>query len=262
MTAIDSSRLRILLDPPASGVWNMAVDEALLHSSEFAGLTLRFYQWNEPTLSLGYFQSLTDRELHPRSSNCPVVRRASGGGAILHDRELTYSLVAPVSQRFGDSAAELYDIVHLSLCDTLSEWGVSATMYEPPLVQLGTPAVPVPHPPEPFLCFNRRSRGDVVLGAHKICGSAQRRHQQRVLQHGSLLLARSLAAPELPGVVELVPSPPTLDEVSRTWIRHLVRRLQSLAPLHPHESTLTSGELAAARIHEGKFRDPKWTGKR
>lgn len=233
----------------------MAVDEALLHSSEFAGLTLRFYEWNEPTLSLGYFQSLTDRNQHSASRDCPVVRRASGGGAIIHDRELTYSLVAPVSQRFGDAAAELYDLVHLSLCDTLAEWKIRATMFEPPLVQLGSP--PLLHS-EPFLCFQRRSRGDVVLGAHKICGSAQRRHQQRVLQHGSLLLARSEAAPELPGVTDLVDSPPTLDEVSRTWLAHLVRRLQAI----PLATQLTSGELAAARIHEGKFLDPKWIAKR
>lgn len=247
--------LRLIIDPPAAGVWNMAVDEALLQSSEFDGVTLRFYQWDEPTLSLGYFQSLADRDQHRASRDCPVVRRASGGGAIVHDRELTYSLIAPVSQRFGDAAAELYDLVHRSLCDTLSAWHVNATLFEPPLVQFGTSPLPRS---EPFLCFERRSRGDVVLGAHKICGSAQRRHQQRVLQHGSLLLARSQAAPELPGVNDLVPSPPTLDEVSGTWLTHLVRRLQMV----PQAVQLTSEELAAARIQEGKFSDPKWVAKR
>lgn len=251
---------RVIIDPPAAGVWNMAVDEALLHS-EFDGLTLRFYQWSEPTLSLGYFQALADRELHAASRSCPVVRRASGGGAIIHDRELTYSLVAPLSQRFGDAAAELYDLVHLSLCDALSEWNIPARMYEPPLAQLGSPLarpdMPV-MPLEPFLCFARRSRGDVVFASHKICGSAQRRHQQRVLQHGSLLIERSLAAPELPGVADLANCAMERDEISQIWLTHLVRRLH-LAPEH---AALTSGEQLAVQHYEGKFLDPKWTAKR
>jgi lipoate-protein ligase A len=250
--------IRVIHDPPADGLWNMAVDEALLHSAEFDGLTLRFYQWDEPTLSLGYFQSLADREQHEASRRCPVVRRASGGGAIVHDREVTYSLVAPVSQRFGASAAELYDVVHRSLCETLDAWGINATLFEPPLVQLGAPPPPSPALPEPFLCFARRTRGDVVLGGYKICGSAQRRHQYRVLQHGSLLLARSAAAPELPGVSDLVASAPTLDQVSHLWLQNLARRLQAQAV----QSTLTDGERAAARVHLGKFNDPKWTNKR
>src|SRR5690242_1143259 len=85
--------IRLILDPPAPGSWNMAVDEALLETAADAGIaTLRFYQWNEPTLSLGYFQAAAERNQHSMSSGCPLVRRASGGGAILHDRELTYSI--------------------------------------------------------------------------------------------------------------------------------------------------------------------------
>src|SRR5882724_9809402 len=88
--------LRLIIDPPAHGAWNMAVDEALLESAAVDGIaTLRLYQWSEPTLSLGYFQPAADRQTHPASRECPLVRRASGGGAILHDRELTYSLAIP-----------------------------------------------------------------------------------------------------------------------------------------------------------------------
>ena len=73
----------------------MAVDEALLIDAAENGVaTLRFYQWSEPTLSLGYFQRYDDRDQHAASRECAVVRRQTGGGAILHDRELTYSLVA------------------------------------------------------------------------------------------------------------------------------------------------------------------------
>src|SRR5262245_32066382 len=88
--------VRLIIDPPQKGAWNMAVDQALLESAAASGgVALRFYQWSEPTLSLGYFQPIAARSEHPPSLHSPVVRRASGGGAILHDRELTYSIAAP-----------------------------------------------------------------------------------------------------------------------------------------------------------------------
>ena len=230
----------------------MAVDEALLLSNECPGVTLRFYQWQEATLSLGYFQALADRSQHSASQTCPVVRRASGGGAIVHDRELTYSLIAPVGQRFGDSAAELYDLAHQSLCELLSDWNISARL-------CGPADMPADRAAEPFLCFQRRSAGDVLLGVHKICGSAQRRHQSRILQHGSLILAQSAAAPELPGLHELAASSPDLGDLRSALQGRLAQRLQM---------KLTAAELSAAEvaqateIHEGKFGNPKWTSKR
>ena len=87
---------RLLIDPPGAGAWNMAVDEVLLEwSAEQGGCCWRLYRWQEPTLSLGYFQPYDERRRHPASRDCPAVRRLSGGGAILHDAELTYSLVVP-----------------------------------------------------------------------------------------------------------------------------------------------------------------------
>ena len=90
---------RLILDEPSSGAWNMGVDEALREWAETAGgLGLRFYQWAPATLSLGYFQTHRSRALHAGSAQLPLVRRASGGGAIVHDRELTYSLVGPTGR--------------------------------------------------------------------------------------------------------------------------------------------------------------------
>ena len=249
--------LRLIISPPAAGAWNMAVDEALLVGDESvsgnsADITLRFYEWQEPTLSLGYFQALADRSQHSASQDCTVVRRASGGGAILHDQELTYGLVAPVAQRFGASTAELYDLAHQSLIEVLSDWNITAHLCaSEELLGLGA------H--EPFLCFQRRSRGDVLLGSHKICGSAQRRHQARVLQHGSLLLGRSAAAPELPGIRDLASAAPKLSDVRSAWLERLAHRLQ----LEVCASALAASEVAAAeQIQEGKFSHPKWTAKR
>ncbi len=80
---------RLIIDPPAAGRWNMAVDEALLLSAASRRtVTLRVYQWEVPTLSLGYFQPHAQREQHASSRHCPLVRRATGGGAIVHDRRI------------------------------------------------------------------------------------------------------------------------------------------------------------------------------
>lgn len=201
--------IRFIVDPPSRGAWNMSVDEALLHSvaSGASPATLRFYQWSEPTLSLGYFQCLVDREQHSASASCPVVRRSSGGGAILHDRELTYSVAMCVSDRFA--ARELYDAVHESLLAVLEKWSVRASLYSlSPTAAKGAP----------FLCFQRRSQGDVIFHGEKICGSAQRRVGSAVLQHGSLLVEGSRFAPELPGILEVSGrAMPSFGEIADDW---------------------------------------------
>ena len=106
-------RFRLFVDPPCPGSWNMAVDEALLEAAVAGGdATLRLYQWSEPTLSLGYFQRYDDRNRHDASRDCAVVRRQSGGGAILHDRELTYSLTLPPGHPLSRDATALYNAMH------------------------------------------------------------------------------------------------------------------------------------------------------
>ena len=92
----EPSPCRLIDDGAAIGARQMALDEALLESAaERGSATLRFYRWSEPTLSLGYFQDYAERDSHAASRNCALVRRQTGGGAILHDRELTYSLAIP-----------------------------------------------------------------------------------------------------------------------------------------------------------------------
>jgi lipoate-protein ligase A len=227
--------VRLLIDPPAPGAWNMAVDEALLESAAGGQATLRFYEWDEPTLSLGYFQAAAARDEHAASRNCPLVRRGTGGGAIVHDRELTYSIALPQAT-LRRTAAELYDLFHETLVQTLAEFGVAAAMYKPEGNQCETP---LKRPSaDPFLCFERRSCGDIVSGDKKIVGSAQRRSRGAVLQHGSILLARSDAAPELAGIQEVagISIPP--EEVAARWLPRLAMRLgqaAKLGDLTPHE---------------------------
>jgi lipoyl(octanoyl) transferase len=142
------------------------------------------------------------------------VRRASGGGAILHDRELTYSVA--ITQRSGSlaEASRLYDITHETLIQTLAELGVPASRFD------ATPQCPGPDGrsvDEPFLCFLRRSCTDIVTGGVKVVGSAQRRRRGAVLQHGSILLGRSRFAPEVPGIQEVIGIAIRSGEIVKRW---------------------------------------------
>lgn len=243
--------LKLIVDPAAAGAWNMGLDEMLMErAAEHGDATLRFYEWSPATLSLGYFQNAAERAIHAASSTCPLVRRSSGGGAILHDRELTYSISSPTAHPLAADAETLYRRVHGLLLEVLAEFGIAAELNEQALVRIGG---------EPFLCFERRAVGDVVMKGFKICGSAQRRRRGAVLQHGSILLARSPAAPELPGIADLSGrSVPSRDLVS-AW---LDRWRRTVGPLRLSEA-LSAEEIAAAERHVAeKYGADAWTNRR
>jgi lipoate-protein ligase A len=243
---------RLLVDGPAAGAWNMGVDEALLESAaEGGGPTLRFYQWEEATLSLGYFQSRADRATHPSSAACPLVRRQTGGGAILHDRELTYSVCVPKSHPLASDTQTLYDHWHGALIQALKELGVPAARCER--------ASGLKKSEEPFLCFQRRAVGDVLLDGYKIAGSAQRRGHGAVLQHGGILLAASPAAPELPGVAELAGVAIAPAELIERWLPILGRGLD----LRFQPGSLSPSEVERSReLTENKYDGAAWTARR
>lgn len=237
----------LLVDRPAPGAWNMAVDEALLEAAAAESIVcLRFYRWEAPTLSLGYFQAFDDRAQHAASAGCPVVRRLSGGGAIVHDRELTYSFVVPADHRWARARQRLYHEVHASLQAVLAALGVVATVHgdrsaaaarsessQTTSAEAMRAAGVAEERTMPFLCFQRRSPGDLVVGPHKIAGSAQRRWRGAILQHGSLIVERSPAAPELEGLRALLPegnatagrSAVSVDDLQAAWQAELGRRL-------------------------------------
>ena len=223
---------RLIIDPPSDGAWNMAVDQALLETANNTGLiTLRFYQWSEPTLSLGYFQSHLDRCQHPTSANCPLVRRRTGGGAILHDREITYSLTVPSTNRWSERNSDLYHLVHQVLIDLLKQIGADAALYENQMVSSVDPSSPgnVARPEidqTAFMCFERRSPGDIVLGGYKVVGSAQRRMKNALLQHGSVLLEKSPCSPTLPGIEDLCGFPLSIEETIKKCASETGNELQ------------------------------------
>lgn len=230
----------------------MAVDEVLWRwSADTGGCCWRFYRWCEPTLSLGYFQPYEDRLRHAASRTCPVVRRVSGGGAILHDAELTYSFTLPAGHRLATRRLALYQSVHNALIEVLAGFQASGI--------LCGEAEAIKPEREPFLCFQRRSAGDVLVGPAKIAGSAQRRSRGAVLQHGSVLLGRSTAAPELSALEDLSQSSPEEERLAEAWLDELSRRL-SLSWQH---SQLSDDERAAScELVDTKYANSSWTKNR
>lgn len=258
-----SPNFHLFLDPPAAGAWNMAVDETLLEAAADLGQSsLRFYQWAEPTLSLGYFQSHADRAEHVASRNCPVVRRASGGGAILHDKEITYSLAVPEKHPLAANRLGTYRLVHETLICTLAKWSVEAKLFSPEAISSwqGSCNQPQAASKEPFLCFERRATGDVIVGCAKIAGSAQRRCRGAVLQHGSVLLAKSAAAPELAGLKELTTSPILAEEFLQAWMETLFAAITAFSP---QRGVLTAAQRGrAAELVAAKYASDGWTNAR
>lgn len=234
---------RVIHDVSASGAWNMAVDEALLTSAEEGGapLTLRLYSWSEPTLSLGYFQSIADRP--DNLAQLPTVRRLTGGGAIVHDRELTYSLVCPSGSWPKPGTQQLVRDLHAAVLETLDQPTISFSQ---------------PSPVEPFLCFARRAETDLVLGPSKIMGSAQRQRRGVLLQHGSILLSASSLAPHLTGLNDAGVAADR-DQLARALASKLARRWSvdfRSAPLTDHERSL------ALKLEVDRYANPAWTARR
>jgi lipoate-protein ligase A len=237
----------------------MAVDEALLNDAANGGVaSLRLYQWSEPTLSLGYFQSYGDRKFHSASQSAALVRRLSGGGALLHHRELTYSICLPAAHPLARQSPALYHAVHRAIIETLAFWDLEPTLVG---VQRSTRDAD-----EPFLCFSRRTEFDVVLpsprqaaASAKIVGSAQRRRLGAVLQHGAVLLGASPLAPELTGVADVAGRTPSSVELTSALASPIGRALE--LDLRPQSIDGQLREIAQ-RLEREKYANRLWTERR
>ncbi len=241
MTTASSKSWRLILDPPAEGAFNMAVDEALLISVEkgTSKPVFRLYGWNRPTVSIGYLQDHSPFV----PSGLPIVRRITGGRAVLHQSEITYCVVCPSNDplyRSGISGA--YLLISRAIASALKEAGIDASLAR---------TRPSPGARSSRACFRSASRHEILVGGRKLVGSAQRRFKNGLLQHGSIILEidrelnRRLFGPEalesmtsvadvIPGLDELRLRDAIVKNISRTLGVSLV-----LSTLTPEEENLT-----------------------
>ena len=240
----------------------MGIDEVLLRrAAETGEAVLRVYAWSGPTLSLGRNQPARDEydraalEQHGVS----VVRRLTGGRAVLHHREVTYSVTAPDS--FGGALRDAYLRINEILVHGLRSLGVSAS--------IATPAGRAPLP-STAPCFEEPTEGELVLDGRKLVGSAQYREGSALLQHGSILvdddqllvaaLLRSPFPPPPPPATlhQALGRVPALNEVARALFDAVrAREDADASDLLPDQ--LFSEQVAAA---SARYRDEEWTWRR
>jgi lipoyl(octanoyl) transferase len=261
--AIHNSQFRFLDTPPAPGAWNMAVDAALMESVRAgAPPALRFYRWDPPCLSLGRNQparGFYDLDAI-RLRGLGLVRRPTGGRAVLHHRELTYSVVLPDGMLGGPRAS--YAVINRALAHGLRRLGVPAGLQARGAARAAVPSLAP--------CFREPAAGEVVLEGRKLVGSAQFREKGVVLQHGSLLLEndQSMAAALL-----LFPPPHEQDDDPPATLREVLDPLpawhvltgalaagwQAVTGAEVQPASLVSEELERAAILREHFEDPAWT---
>jgi len=256
--------LRIVVHAAASGAWNMAVDEALLDDPE-GGWTLRLYRWERPTISLGYAQPYArgvDTAV-ARRLGIPVVRRPTGGRAVLHADEITYALTGPVDHSpLSGSVSHSYRCIAAGLQAGLRRLGADLQIER---------SGPTPRPASKGPCFSARTRYELSARGRKVVGSAQRRRDGRLLQHGAVLLGHPdgrlwaalgaghrQAAASSAGLVEVLGRRPA----ARALACSLGAALAEALRLTPRRGVLSRAEIRRARGLEAKYRDSGWTRRR
>jgi lipoyl(octanoyl) transferase len=253
--------VRLLRSPPLDAAHNMALDEAMLRTAADDDVTLvRLYAWETPSVSFGRNQRTVGIYSPERCAiaGVPAVRRLTGGRALLHGRELTYAVAAPVSR-----AATLrggYDAINDLLLDALHRLGVPALR--------ATPAVRLA-PPGLAPCFETPATGELVLDGAKLVGSAQHRDARAFLQHGSILLDDDQGLLTALAEVPLPPVPPPATLRSRLGPVSLEAVADALAETLRETVTGTLDAVSDARLpaHHvelalSRYRDPLWTWRR
>jgi len=239
----------------------MAVDMVLLESIRDGGQpVLRFYRWWPPCISLGRNQPARGQYdlAEAERRGIEFVRRPTGGRAVYHHHEVTYSVV--VGDRQLGGARRTYETIHKALLAGLRLLGAPIEL----VTDMGHPLRPSTVP-----CFHELDGGAIVAGRRKLVGSAQLREGGVILQHGSLLLTGDQSP-----TVELLPvkwkddtteRPAALDALLSkipTWaelVDSLASGFERLLGIQLIESTLTPEEKTRATFHSRRFSDPEWT---
>ncbi len=240
----------------------MAWDQALMARARRTGeAVLRVYAWRRPTLSLGRNQTARGAYDLERAAALGIdfVRRPTGGRALLHHHEVTYSVTAP--DAFDATLRGAYERINRLLLDALHALGVPAE-----------PAAPAARTPTPGLapCFDQPAAGEIVVGGRKLVGSAQWRHDGALLQHGSILLAddqaliadllrtpRRAVTPPAATLAAILGEAPPFDRVAEALV-------STLRQLDPRTTPLTVDPELARDVERAtaEFRSEGWTWRR
>jgi lipoate-protein ligase A len=238
---------RLLRHYDAEPGFNMAVDEALLECSD-APVTLRFYTWEPAALSLGYFQRF--RDVPAASDARAVVRRLTGGGAIHHADELTFSITAPADHALyrGEVKAS-YERVHARIARALAELEIDADLRRERSASSDRAGT--------GMCFHHSTDLDLLWDGAKGVGSAQRRTGGRVLHHGSIKLGATALEP---GVSTVRSHAPAISP--EAFAARLADAFGDGERVRLEPGELTPGEREAATRRADHFRSAEFIRRR
>jgi lipoate-protein ligase A len=253
---------RLIVTPPAGGAENMALDEALMERATATGeWVMRVYSWSTPTISLGRNQSARGRYDLERIGQLGfgVVRRPTGGRAILHHREITYSVTAPAEEA-GD-LRQSYDRINRILLEALLSLGVQAAVFSPTSRAVSPGMSP---------CFDEPSAGELTVAGRKLAGSAQWRADGALLQHGSILIeddqsllsTLSIAVGALPSppatLSEALGHSPAVDDIAVA----LGEAIERVEGIRPTDLSIDPALRARASALIVRYLDTAWTWRR
>lgn len=270
-----TSKWRLIIDVPRNGTWNMALDEAILESVACKDNlpTLRLYAWDPFCLSLGYAQSVSDVNIASLKKNgWNLVRRPTGGRAILHAEELTYSVTAPQDEvRVRGSVLFSYQQLSRAFLCALRILGIKADSKPMQNNHGGYPKNPV--------CFEVPSNYEITYNGRKIIGSAQARRSGGVLQHGTIplggditriteLLNFSTESSKNNAARQLILHASTLEQILNrkiTWeelVEYVIQGFQRELNINFIPSLLSVEEQSRAKeLIKTKYANDEWTNR-
>ncbi len=251
--------------------FNMALDEAIaIHVREEHNLpTLRIYSWNQRSVSIGSFQRSADLCIgHCRDKGIPVVRRPTGGRAVLHDDELTYSFSVQTKKGlFSHGLLDSYHKISTALVSALLKAGLS-----PQRIMRGRQAISEDRCIHSPLCFRSVSYGEIAVNGMKVIGSAQKRWKDGLLQQGSILLSvdedevSNVFQPEAAEISRrsLIGLKQVMPELSHDHLKRAIRNaFEETFQITLVNSLPTQGERALAHeLERIKYRTDAWTFRR
>jgi lipoate-protein ligase A len=253
-------------DDPASGARNMAVDEFLLKRAENKGgaPVLRLYSFRPPAITIGYHQDAKkalDLEA-AAAEGIDVVRRITGGRALLHDGELTYSVTSPIGPPFGHGLADTFLVIAGVIVSALRSSGIDACVGS---ARHGDQESPMTSP-----CLVSTSRHEITAGGKKISGSAQRRTGGAFIQHGSILMrggseriGRYLRGgwKGLAGMITTVEAETGKSGLDRQLRDNIIAGFGDRMGAEPQRLSFVASDLAAIEIAEADKGAEFFTGK-
>jgi len=238
----------------------MALDHALASSVKPGCGVLRIYRWARPTISFGRNEPALGNSGVEQAQKAGIdfVRRPTGGRAVLHDKELTYAVVLPIS--CGVKLRTVYRVINHGLARSLQALGVVVTIAEEEVPVAGPNAGP---------CFSRPAPGELLVDGRKLVGSAQARVGRAILQHGSLLIGSgqerlgelygSDSGSRLAiGLDEILGATPPWDEL----VHGIIAGMRDVLGGKWARGNLTDGERSSSRIFLRHYASPEWTWRR